>query len=151
MRETFSEESLTGLARSIQEIGLQQPIRVCLEGAVFKVVDGHRRLGAVKRIPGKTVIAAIVEEKELCEGEVIQRQLTANCQRADLTPLEKARAIERLMTATGWTAAQAAGKLGMSTSAVAKVLALSSLPEPIRAQVETGRYFGWCRVRTDSH
>ena len=138
IRDAFAEESLLGLARSIQEVGLQQAIRVRREGPIFKVLDGHRRLGAVKKIPGSTTIAAIVEEKDLCEGEVIQRQLTANCQRVDLTPLAKARAIERLIAATGWTATQAAGKIGMSNSAVTKLLALIDLPEAIRAQVETG-------------
>ena len=138
VRDAVSEESLLGLARSIQEVGLQQPIRVRREGSAFKVVDGHRRLRAVTKIPGSTTIAAIVEEKDLCEGEVIQRQLTANCQRVDLTPLERARAIERLMAATGWSATQAAGKLGMSSSAVTKLLALISLPEAIRTQVESG-------------
>jgi ParB/RepB/Spo0J family partition protein len=138
IRDAFAEESLLGLARSIQEVGLQQPIRVRREGSVFKVVDGHRRLGAVKKIPGSKLIAVIVEEKELCQGEVIQRQLTANCQRVDLTPLAKARAIEQLMVITGWSASQAAGKIGMSNSAVTKLLALTALPEAIRVQVESG-------------
>jgi ParB family chromosome partitioning protein len=138
IRDAFAEESLLGLARSIQEVGLQQPIRVRREGPLFKVVDGHRRLGAVKKIPGSKMIAAIVEEKELSAGEVIQRQLINNLQRVDLTPLAKARGIEQLMVATGWSATQAAGKIGMSNSAVTKLLALISLPESIRAQVESG-------------
>jgi len=138
VRDGVADESVVGVARSIQEIGLQQPIRVRREGDKFVVVDGERRLRAA-RLAKLSTIPAIVEEKELGEGEVIQRQLVANIQRVDLSALEKARAIARLMEATGWNAAETAARLGISAATAARLTALLSLPATIVAQVEAGR------------
>jgi ParB-like chromosome segregation protein Spo0J len=48
IREQFPEQELIGLARSMQEVGLQQPIRVRRDGDRLVVVDGERRLRAVR-------------------------------------------------------------------------------------------------------
>ena len=137
IREQFPEQELIGLARSIQEVGLQQPIRVRRDGDRLVVVDGERRLRAARLIKMRE-IAAIIEEKELCAGELLQRQLISNLQRSDLSPYARARGIQQLMESTGWPAATAAGKVGLSASSVAKLLALTSLPDSIREKVETG-------------
>jgi len=137
VREPVTDESVIGTARSIQEIGLQQPIRVRCDGARFVVVDGERRLRAARLIK-LPEIAAIVDEKPLCEGEILQRQLICNVQRSDLSPCEKARGIQRLLDATKWSAADAAGKLGISSGTAARLLALLKLPDDIRRSVEDG-------------
>lgn len=133
-----TEQEIIGLARSIQECGLLQPIVARVEGEKFVVVDGERRLSALRLIPSAKSIPTIVSEKKLNPAEVVQRQLVANCQRKELRPLERARGIKRLMEATGWPAKEAAGKLGLSTSMVSKLLALLSLPNSIQEQVEAG-------------
>lgn len=69
---------------------------------------------------------------------MLQRQFIENVQREDLTPLEKANAIDRLMKQTGWSGTQTATKLGLSNAAVTRLLALLSLPDAIRAKIETG-------------
>lgn len=137
VRSTFDDDALLGLAQTLKEVGQQQPIRVRRVGDKFEVVDGERRLRATKRT-GATVIAAVIEEKDLCESEIIYRQLVANCQRAELTPMEKAKAIAHLMRDTQWSAAQTAAKLGMSNATVSRLLALLSLPLSIRKGVEEG-------------
>jgi ParB family chromosome partitioning protein len=83
-------------------------------------------------------IAAIVEEKDLCPGEVVQRQLIANLQRAGLLPCERARAIKLLMDETGWPAAEAAAKCGISSATVTKALAILDLPEAIQQRIDAG-------------
>jgi ParB family chromosome partitioning protein len=138
VRGTVADASVMGLARSMQEVGLQQPIRVRQDGARFIVVDGERRLRAARLIKMKE-IAAIVEEKPLSVGETVQRQLVSAVQRLDLSPLEKARGIQRLQEVTGWPASEAAGKLGLSNGTVSRLLALLDLPEEIRAGVEQGK------------
>ncbi|MFO0946446.1 MAG: ParB/RepB/Spo0J family partition protein [Planctomycetota bacterium] len=138
VRDKFDEESINGLASSLKTVGQLMPIRVRKRGNEFVVVDGERRFRAATKAEFST-IAAIVEERELHEGEILQRQLVANCQRVDLTPMEKARSIHRLMESTGWNAAETASKLGMSPPSVAKLLALLSLPFAIIEQVESGK------------
>jgi ParB family chromosome partitioning protein len=138
VRGHVADESLKGLARSMQEVGLQQPIRVRRDESRFIVVDGERRLRAAHLIKMKD-IAAIVEEKPLSVGETVHRQLISAIQRLDLSPCEKARGIERLLEVTKWSASEAAGKLGLSNGTVSRLLALLDLPEEIQAGVEQGK------------
>ena len=53
-------------------------------------------------------------------------------QKVDLSPLEKAAAIDRLMKAAGWKGNEVAAKLGVSTAMVCRLLSLLALPEPIQ-------------------
>jgi ParB family chromosome partitioning protein len=137
VREHFAQEELDGLATSLGNVGLQQPILVRAAGEGWVVVDGERRLRAAKQLRWKT-ISAIVHEGELSDADVIQRQLIANVQRADLRPVEKARAIDRLMREAGWSATQVAAKLGLSAATVSKLLALLVLPADAQQRVDAG-------------
>ena len=136
-RTEFDPETLRGLAESLKEVGQLVPIRVRRADGRYVIVDGARRLPAA-RIAGLTTIAVIVEGKDLCRGEVTQRQLIANCQRADLNPLETSNALHGLMEATGWNASTVAGRLGFSNATVSRLLSLGQLPETIRERVQRG-------------
>lgn len=138
VRREFDEELIAGLAAALKEVGMLQPIRARKQGDKLIVEDGERRLRAARLIGWETV-PVIIEDKPLTEVVTLQRQLVANCQRADLSALEKADAIEKLMRTSGWSAVQVAAKLGMSAANVSKLLALRTLPEPIQRAVETGR------------
>ena len=83
--------------------------------------------------------AAIIEEKALSQGEVIQRQLIANCQREGLSPCEQSDAISVLMEKTDWSQTQVGEHLGMSNATVTRLLALQVLPQSIREQVRAGK------------
>ena len=137
IREVFNEEALNGLAASLKELGQLQPIRVRKVGDKFIIVDGERRFRAAKRA-GLTTIAAIVEQTELCAGEILHKQLVSECQREQLSPLERAKAIERLMQATGWTASDTGSRLGLSPATVSKHLAILKLPPAIQARIGDG-------------
>lgn len=138
VRGRFDEGSVAGLARSFAEVGILQPILVRPAGDRWVVVAGHRRLQAAK-LAGWTEIPALVEEAELAEADVLQRQLIENAQRQNLSPLERAMAIRRLMQAQGWTAARTAASLGLSPATVSKLLTLLALPEDVREQVHSGQ------------
>ena len=137
IREEFPEQKVVGMARSFQEVGQQQAVRVRQDGERLVMVDGELRLRAA-RLAKLPRIAVIVEEKQLCEAEVLQRQIVANMQRADLSPCERARALQRLIEATGWQVKQAAEKCGLSNGTATKLLAVLNLPEAIRKQVNAG-------------
>lgn len=137
IRKTFAEKLLTGLARSMQELGLQQPIRVRRNGERYVVVDGERRLRAARMIRW-TTIAVIVEEKDLCPGEITHRQLVALFQRTDCTPSERARGIKQLLDETGWPASEAAAKCGLSSASVTRMLSILDLPESIQERIDAG-------------
>ena len=83
VRGLFDQTALDRLAASLKADGQPKPIRVRREGSTLVLVDGERRLRAAK-IAGLTTVAAIIEEKELVEGEVIKRQLILNLQQEGL-------------------------------------------------------------------
>lgn len=139
VREAFDEEAIAGLAASLVTAGLLQPILVRAVGDRFVVIDGERRYRAAT-VAGWETIEALVEPEAKPDGaQRIVRQLVANCQRQDLTPIETARAIEALMGQTGCSASEAAAKLGLSGPRVSKLLALLSLPETVQDEVHAGK------------
>ena len=137
VRQQLDPEPDRGLAVSIRETGLLHPLRVRWEGDRKIVVDGARRLAAVKLL-GWTEVPAIVESRPLDESEILQKQLVANCQRADLLPVDLATAVDKLIRVSGLSATQAGVKLGFSNAKVSRLLSVLSLPEAIREQVQAG-------------
>jgi ParB/RepB/Spo0J family partition protein len=126
------------IAASFTSIGQLQPIRARWDDGRLVVVDGHHRLAAGK-LAGWQTMASIIEAKPLGAGEIIQRQLVANCLREALLPSETGRAISLLMQQTGWTAAETADHLGFSTPKVCKLLAILTLPPEMIAQIDAGQ------------
>ena len=122
---------------SIKAVGQLQPIRVRREGERFIIVDGERRYRAFQAM-NRLTIAAIIEAQALSEGDIVQRQLIANCQREDLTASEKGTAILQLMAATGWNASQVAAKLGMSSAMATRFMAILTLPDDIQQLIASG-------------
>lgn len=137
LRTVFDDEKQAELEASIRSVGLQQPVLVHRVGTRFVLLDGERRVRALRSL-GIATVPVVVVADELTTTDIVQRQLVCNAQRSDLTPLEKARAIEALMTTTKWSSAQVAEKLGFSAPTVTRLLALLTLPEPIQAQVACG-------------
>jgi ParB/RepB/Spo0J family partition protein len=137
VRDRFDEAQLSGLAQSLSETGLLQPIlvRPCADGWI--VVDGERRVRSA-RAAGWTTIPAIVESAELSEAQCLQQQLVANCQRENLTPIETARAIDRLMKGARWSRAHVAARLGLSPASVSRSLALLGLPADVQERIHNG-------------
>jgi len=138
LREVDRESAAVAeLAASIGEIGLQQPLTVRLHDGKHILIDGERRYWACRKL-GLPTVPVIVEDAELSESEIIRRQLIPNCQRQDLTPAQRARAIDRLMKCTGWNASQAALKLATSNATVTRLLSLLSVPPEVLEMVEAG-------------
>lgn len=137
VRSSFDETEVESLAQSIREVGLMQPIRVRRYDDSWVVIDGERRLRAAKLV-GWDAMPAFVEEDELSEPEILQRQLIANCQRQDLSAIDKARAIARLMEQSECNGTQVSRMLGLSQGNVSRLLALLELPGDIQDQVGRG-------------
>ena len=151
VRRTVDPDVVAAMARSIREVGVQLPVLVRRDGSDggdgggtgegdgdrYVVIDGETRVRAA-RAAGLTVIPAVVLGDALDEGGVVHRQLVANVHRADLRPLERAEGLRRLIDATGWTAAEAADRLGLSPASVSRSLALLSLPVAIRDHLDAG-------------
>lgn len=137
VRKRVNREAVHAMAKTISRIGLMAPIRVRRVGERFIVVDGHLRLLAAK-LAGLKSIAVIIEDGELTEAAVIERQLIANRRREELRPLEFAEAIERLIEVTQWKATEVAEQLGETDATISRTRALLKLPAEIRARIDSG-------------
>lgn len=111
VRQSWNVESLEGLKRSIQEVGMLQPILVVPDGpGRYRLVAGLRRLIAARLLEEET-IAAIVLAPDVDQRQV---QLVENIQREDLNPVEKALAVKAFMDEGGMSKAEAARRLGVA-------------------------------------
>jgi ParB family transcriptional regulator, chromosome partitioning protein len=137
IRQDFDPEIIRSIAESLRTLGQLQPIRVRVSGDDLIIVDGELRYRAAK-LAQLATMKVIVETQALDDGDIIHRQMVANCHRSNLNDLEKAGALDSLMKATGWNATQTAEKLGFSVSAVTKSLALLDLPEAIQQHLRDG-------------
>ena len=133
-RKQHSEESLRGLADSIRQHGLLNPITISpLSGTEnYRLVTGERRWRAAQ-MANLEVIPCIV--KQVADDERLTEQLIENLQREDLQPLEKARAIQHIRTTINLTNREAAKRLGLSERTVGYLLDLLNLPEAIGESV----------------
>jgi len=98
LQDRVDPASIDGLAQSISRFGLQQAIQVTRFGAPegkWRVVFGHRRLMAVRRIGAGTIAAVPAEYRD--EHQIAEARATENVQRQDLHFMEEAIAVSRLL------------------------------------------------------
>lgn len=91
-RRTFDAKALSTLAESLVRDGLAQPITVRPVGRRFEVVCGERRLRAAKLAAWATLPAMVSKLDDLAAASVM---LAENTARADLNPVDEARAYAR--------------------------------------------------------
>lgn len=135
-RRTFPESGLLELAHSIRQHGILQPLVVAPAGDSFTLIAGERRLRAAK-IAGLAHLPVIIRSAD--EQDRFELALIENLQRADLTPVEEARAYGRLMAEGNLTQEDLAKQLGKSRSRIANTVRLLKLPPEIAAALEQGR------------
>lgn len=94
-RKFFDQVLLDELAASISKNGLMQPITVTKKDGGYMVVAGERRYRACLQL-GLDKIPCIV--KAMTEAEVATMAIIENLQRSDITPLEEAKAFQRMLS-----------------------------------------------------
>ncbi|MFQ5676998.1 MAG: ParB/RepB/Spo0J family partition protein, partial [bacterium] len=144
-RRNFDDNALWELAKSIREFGFLQPLVVTrrekeTEGGVdvvYELISGERRLLAAKKL-GLEYVPAIVRSVDL-EREKLELSIIENVQREDLSPIERARAFQRLQEEFRMTQREIASKLGKSRETVANTVRLLDLPLYIQEALEKGQ------------
>lgn len=136
-RQHFDDASLDELAASIKAQGLIQPVIVREIGkGRFELIAGERRWRAAQKA-GLGEIPVLV--KSVPEQAVVAMALIENIQREDLSPLEEAQALARLIEEFGLTHEHAAQAVGRSRASVSNLLRLLDLPEPIKRLLDARR------------
>ena len=136
-RQAMDPERLAELAASIKSQGLIQPIVVrAIASGRFEIIAGERRWRAAQ-LAGMSDIPALV--REVSDHAVIAMALIENIQREELTPLEEAHALKRLIDEFRYTHQQTADAVGRSRAAVSNLLRLLDLPAEIKQLLEQHR------------
>jgi len=135
-RRRFDADAIEGLAASIRESGVLQPLLVAREGTRYRLIAGERRLRAA-RLAGLASVPVLV--RQATEEGAFLLALVENVQREDLNPVEQAHAFRRLVEDFGLTQEEVARRVGKQRSTVANSLRLLKLAPPVLAAVEDGR------------
>jgi ParB family chromosome partitioning protein len=143
-RQTFDAEALEGLAASIREQGVLQPITVSPDGDTYRIVAGERRWRAAK-LAGLSRIPALVRTLTDQEQRIVA--LMENLQREDLNDMDRARGLadlRDLLTAQNPGASsheldeEVGRRLGISGRSVRNFLSLLHLSPPVQESIATG-------------
>jgi ParB family chromosome partitioning protein len=138
-RRSFSDEELDGLAASIRERGIIQPVVVRALGASgdhYEIIAGERRWRAAQRA-GLHEIPIV--PLEATDGEALELAIIENVQRTDLNPLEEAAGYQMLATDYEHSHEQIAKLVGKSRAHVTNTMRLLKLPEPVKAYIREGK------------
>lgn len=132
-RRRFDFDELEGLAQSIRQNGIIQPLAVRVNNrGEYELISGERRLRA-SRLVGITQVPCIIMEASDEKSALFA--LLENVQRCDLDFFEEAVAIEKLLTDYGMTRDEICKKLGKAPPTISNKLRLLRLPEEIRMRI----------------
>jgi ParB family chromosome partitioning protein len=125
-RTHFDDEALAGLAASIREVGILQPlvVRRSNDGR-YEVIAGERRLRAAKAAGLPTVPVVL---RDSGDEELLRDALIENIHREDLNPIEQAEAFKALLGDLGLKQEELADRVGVSRSHIANTIRLLALP-----------------------
>jgi len=138
-RRSFSEAELDGLAASIKERGIIQPVVVrALEASSdhYEIIAGERRWRAAQRA-GLHEIPIV--PLEATDSQALELAIIENVQRSDLNPLEEGAGYQMLASEYEHSHDQIAKLVGKSRAHVTNTMRLLKLPEPVKAYIREGK------------
>lgn len=135
-RSEFNQEALRELSESIKEKGVLQPILVREKGDKYEIIAGERRFQAAK-LAGLATIPAIV--KQFNDGQVLEIALIENIQRENLSAIEEAKGLFRLIDEYRYKQEELGKLIGKSRSYIANTLRLLNLPNKVQRLILDGK------------
>ena len=131
-RQRFDASKIQGLANSIKQDGLMQPIVVrpsATHNNQYEIIAGERRWRAAQ-LAGLDHVPALI--REIDDEKAAELALIENLQREDLNAIEKAEAFQHLSDQFGLTHTQIAERVGLERSSVSNLLRLLDLSDFVR-------------------
>lgn len=131
----IEDEQFTQLVNSVTQHGVLEPLVVVETPAGTHIVAGERRWRAAKKVGLEQVPVHMVKTnpKGMLEMAIIE-----NVQRVNLSALEEAQALQRLVSEFNYTQEQVAKKIGKSRQYVQCSIQLLNLPDPIKDGLNQG-------------
>jgi len=135
-RTYFNQEAIENLAKSIQAMGVIQPITVRKsDSGIFQLVSGERRLRAAKSI-GLPTIPSFIRIAD--DQESLEMALVENIQREDLDPIEVALSYQRLIDEIELTQEELSERVGKKRSTITNYIRLLRLDPIIQTGIRDG-------------
>ncbi len=135
-REVFDDDEIEGLAISLLDVGVLQPLVVRPLGERrFELIAGERRLRAAK-LAGLETVPVVVRHTE--DTALLKEALVENIHRVQLNPLEEAAAYQQLLEEFDFTQEELAESIGKSRPAISNTLRLLGLPPGVQRRVAAG-------------
>ena len=130
----------------LSKFDLLQPVVVRFddESRRYKLLIGRRRYFALSA-KGEKEIPAVVTELEGAEAEAAS--LFENLIRKDLSPLEKARMVRKLVDSTPGGMSKVSSKYGLPKSTLSEWLSILTLPSVLQESVEQGKITSYEAIR----
>ncbi len=137
-RSEFNQEAMDELRISIEQNGLIQPIVVRQIGERYQIIAGERRWRACLMIASISAIDAVVRN-DVDPLTILLLQIAENNHRQSMTPMDIARAYQRVKEFSGNSQKKAAIRLGVSESQISITLGLIKSPELIQNLAMSGK------------
>ena len=135
-RTNFNQEAIEDLAKSVQALGVIQPITVRkTDSENFQLVSGERRLRAAKSVGLLTIPSFICNADD---QESLEMALVENIQREDLDPIEIALSYQRLIDEIELTQDELSERVGKKRSTITNYIRLLRLDPIIQTGIRDG-------------
>ena len=144
----YGADGIKDLAQEILALGQQlQPVGVVQQWDGYSVVYGFRRAKAIRMLNEQGMVEAgsplryvqCVALEEADPSRLFEMNVRENANRKELSPIDSANALDRLMAEHGHKLETAAAIMGRSKGWASQTLALLRLPEKIRRMIHTGK------------
>ncbi|MGN0331558.1 MAG: ParB/RepB/Spo0J family partition protein [Lachnospiraceae bacterium] len=134
-RKDFNEEQLQELADSIKNYGILQPLLVQKKGAFYEIIAGERRWRAAKMAGLKEIPVVL---REYNRQQSVEIALIENVQRADLNPIEEAKAYQQLVKEFNLTQEEIAARVSKNRATITNTMRLLKLEDQIQEMLIQG-------------
>lgn len=149
----YTAADIKTLAQELLDTGRQlQPVGFVPGSAPGKLrlVYGYRRYKALAMIherldpdhPLYRIQGVVLSTKVMTEHELFVLNVRENTNRQDLSPIDQAYSLDRLVNEFGMTVTAAACTMGKSKAWASQTLALLKLPEAVQREVHQGKISG---------
>jgi ParB family chromosome partitioning protein len=136
-RTRFDPDSIAGLAASVADAGMVQPLLVRpLADGRYELIAGERRWRAAREA-GLETVPAIVRDDD--EAHRLQTALIENVAREDLNPVDAARACAALVEDLGISKEELGRRLGRSRAAISNLIRILDLPDEALELIAEGK------------
>jgi ParB family transcriptional regulator, chromosome partitioning protein len=133
VRVHFDDAEIAGLAHSVKEHGVLQPILVVQDGDRYKVIAGERRLRASKLAGLDRIPARVLSTNDKATHEIALRE---NLDRVDLHPIEEGEGYVSLLETQAYTSHEAIAKgFGKPKSRITECIGFTRLPDTTKQEL----------------